>query len=263
MRNGPFRATQLLIGLLLGLGTGCAPHAEPASHPVEESIPPAVIDAAPPSSPEAQEVPVIVLAPGLRVDREHGIVEADGFICIDAGFLEQVACRRGTREHESLFTPVAMPSAIHAALLLAGFTPGHPGRWHMSDEGELRLDPPTGDPIEILLRIGTEPARPVAHFIRDARSEAVFPGDPFIFAGSEFRPNPPSFGPGEHYVADGTGSIVGLVTFGDEVVAWREVIPDDSGVVEPAWVARSSELPPPGSPATLILRRASQVRASP
>lgn len=206
-------------------------------------------------TPESGLPEFVALSGALRVDRERGLVEADGWICLDAGYLEQVACRRGTREHESIIVPEAMPSAIHAALLLAGFTPGQPGRWFFDEMNELRFVPPTGDPVEVLIRIRGERERPVSDFIMDARSGRAFPSGAFIFAGSSFEPNPPSLGPGEHYVADFTGSIVGLVTFGDEVIAWSEVIPDAAEVAEPVWVTRSSELPPPGTAATLILRR--------
>lgn len=222
-----------------------------------------------PDDPEARatQAAIVMVKPGLRVDRTRGTVEVDGVISLDAGLLEQVVCARGTREHESIFVPGAKPSEIHAALLLAGFEPGRPGLWRERPDGGLELVPPTGDPIEVLLRVesGDRPAedaqarpadfRPISMFIRDARTGRPFPDRPFVFAGSLFAPNPPSLGPGEHYVADWTGSIVGLVTFGDEVVAWEEVIPDRAEVAEPVWEANPLRLPPPGAPATLLLRR--------
>lgn len=203
----------------------------------------------------------VVLSPSLRVDVDRGEVEVDGIVSLDAGYLEQVACRRGTREHESLFVPDAMPSAIHAALLLAGFTPGRPGSWRWNERREVEFDAPSGDPVEVLLRIGDEAPRPVREFIRDARSGELFPAGPFVFAGSLERENPPSLGEGTHYLADWSGSVIGIVTFGDEVVAWREVIPDSADAAEPVWITRSSELPPPGTRATLVLRRPASGRA--
>lgn len=219
------------------------------------------------SSERAAPAAIVELKPGLRVDRARGAVELDGVISLDAGWLEQVVCARGTREHESIFVPDARPSEIHAALLLAGFEPGRPGLWRELADGGLELVPPSGDPVEVLLRVdsgdrsegGTATSaaeyRPISMFIRDARTGRPFPDRPFVFAGSLFAPNPPSLGPGEHYVADWTGSIIGLVTFGDEVVAWEEVIPDRAEIAEPVWEANPLRLPPPGAPATLLLRR--------
>jgi hypothetical protein len=62
-------------------------------------------------------------------------------------------------------------------------------------------------------------------------------------------------GPGEHYVADMTGSIIGLVTFGDEVVGFARVMPDSADVSEPVWEVDPERVPPIGTPVTLILRK--------
>ncbi len=271
---GPLRSAVLALLPVLVAACGSPPAAgaeapdrsSPAQQPAsgvsttdDPALPPPITAPAPgdgtPASPAAS-TQVVQLSPSLRVDTLKGVVEADGTLCLDAGYLEQVACRKGTREHESLIVPDAMPSAIHAALLLAGFTPGHPGRWTMDAQGALTQVPPAGDELVVELRIGSDPPRPVRDFIRNGRTGEPFPEGSFVFAGSELRERPPSLGPGELYLADWSGSVVGLVTFGDEVVAWREVIPDSAEISEPVWVTRSSELPPPGTRATLILRRA-------
>ena len=77
----------------------------------------------------------------------------------------------------------------------------------------------------------------------------------WVFAGSSFHPNPPAMGPGEYYAADYAGTIVGLTTFGDEVVAAVEVRSPESGIDAPVWTIRKGVLPPPGSRVTLVLRR--------
>jgi hypothetical protein len=61
-------------------------------------------------------------------------------------------------------------------------------------------------------------------------------------------------GPGEHYVADQTGSIIGLVTFGDETVGFEQVLADQQDVQPLEWQVRTEHVPPPGTPVTLILR---------
>jgi hypothetical protein len=62
----------------------------------------------------------------------------------------------------------------------------------------------------------------------------------------------------ERYAADDSGSIVGLVTFGDEVVAMRTVIPDKVDVAPASWKARTDDIPPEGSPVTVIFRAPEQ-----
>jgi len=219
----------------------------------DEAAPPATAITAASGPPEAR----VELRPGLRVDRARREIEVDGVISLDAGMLEQIACARGTREHESIFVPSARPSEIHAALLLAGFEPGRPGRWEETGDGGVVVKAPEGDRVEILLRVESAEFRPISLFIRDARSGRAFPPGSFVFAGSAFASNPPSLGPGEHYVADWTGSIVGLVTFGDEVIGWPEVIPDRAEIADPVWEANPLRLPQPGTPATLLLRQPS------
>jgi hypothetical protein len=62
-------------------------------------------------------------------------------------------------------------------------------------------------------------------------------------------------GPGEHYVADMTGSIIGLVTFGDETIGFSRVLSDQESVQEPVWEAATEHLPEPATPVTIIVRR--------
>ena len=51
----------------------------------------------------------------------------------------------------------------------------------------------------------------------------------------------------ERYVADGSGSLVGLVTFGDETIGALEVIPDSASAAQPMWEVWSERMPPMGS----------------
>jgi hypothetical protein len=147
-------------------------------------------------------------------------VEIRSWTCLEHGYLEQVACSPGTREHESLVVIRAKPSNIHAALLMAGFESGRPGRWEFDPETrDVTLIQPQGDKLDVWLSYEKDGERIVESartWIRDHHEKQKFPDTPWIFGGSMFRPNPEWMGPGEHYVADITGSIIGLVTFGDE-----------------------------------------------
>ena len=184
-----------------------------------------------------------------RSTMEDGAVHVRGVVAIDAGWLEQVACLPGTRTHESLVVVDVPPSHVHAMLLLMGHQPGEPGRW-VRNEGRLQKVPPTGDPLEVLVKVGDAPAHPVARWIRGAQGE-VFPEGPFVFAGSRFVRRDE----GERYEADLSGSLVGLVTFGDETVAWPELISHEVVMQQVAWEVNTQAMPPPGTPVTLILKR--------
>ncbi len=65
-------------------------------------------------------------------------------------------------------------------------------------------------------------------------------------------------GEGEHYVADYSGSIIGLVTFGDEVIGFSEVIADQAAVQEPEWIVDTDRVPPIGTEVTVVIRRFTQ-----
>ncbi len=195
---------------------------------------------------------------GITVWPKRGIVEVEARTCLEEGFLEQVACTPHTRAHESLVVVEARPSEIHAALILAGFAPGLPGRW-LEEAGEIRVEPPSGDPIEVLVRYENTPGHqveePIRTWIQDPAGGSFPEEVPWVFAGSLFVPNPEWMGPGEHYVADQTGSIIGLVTFGDEVIGLSRVMADQESVQPAEWQVGSGRVPPEGTPVTLILKR--------
>ena len=201
----------------------------------------------------------VQIAAGLTVDRRRDEVRLVARVACDRGFLEQLVCLEGTREHESLLSTAVAPSAVHAGLLMLGLEPGHPGRWSMTDDGGVSILKPEGPHIEALVRRirgATVAETPLRDWVAGPDGSAFTA--PLVFAGSEIRPNPPSLarirGPGEHYVADLTGSLIGLVTFGDEVIAPTSVQPDRTDVSAPIHSARSGVVPGAGSVVTLILR---------
>ncbi len=193
---------------------------------------------------------------GVTVQPSGGVVEVEAFVCLDGGWLEQVACSPDTREHEALVVIEARPSNLHAALLMAGFEPGSPGQWTY-DDGAVAVTPPTGDIVEILVRYqkdGRSVQEPIGAWIVGAEDNRPFPERAWVFAGSLLAENPRWMGPGEHYVADLTGSIIGLVTFGDEVIGFERVMADQEAVQATQWQVRTGYVPPIGTPVTVILR---------
>ncbi|MEE8154125.1 MAG: YdjY domain-containing protein [Phycisphaerales bacterium] len=205
--------------------------------------------------------PPLVLNPfdDIVVFPNPAAVEIAAWTCLEAGWLEQIACAPNSREHESLVVVKAKPSEVHAALLLAGFEPGSPGTWSYVDDA-LHFTQPTGDRLDVLVRYenaaGDTIQEPMSDWIQDHLGQHEFPDEPWVFGGSAFQKNLPWMGPGEHYVADMTGSIIGLVTFGDEVIGFSRVIADQETVQPPVWEVRTDHVPPVGTEVTLILRRA-------
>lgn len=206
----------------------------------------------------------IACTPLVRVDRQARVVAFDATSVLDTGFLEQFVCLKETREHESLFVFEGKASDVHAALLLAGAIPGSPGRWREveTSDGTFAVEGvlPEGTEIEITVQLPSGALHPIAWFAREAPVAGLGNRTPparFVFGGSRFvkerdRGGQPSGR--ERYLADSSGSLVGLVTFGDETIGAREVIPDQASVAAPIWEAHTERMPKPGTKVTVFLR---------
>lgn len=246
-----------------GLGASPAP-AKPSTTPPMPA-PTAASSSRPPTSP----VPLALkeVFPFIRVDVGARVVEFDGEIAIDAHheatplvYLEVFACTRDTREHESIVVTRARPSLVHAALLAAGFKEGKPGSWGWrAEEQKLEAIPPSGDALRVYLVVdGREipmgetaihalTGEPLAWTLGLERGAS---GGGFVFAGSVMRQR----GGAERYEADGAGTLVGLATFGSEVIAWGRVYSHEASVEEPAWIANKEVVPRRGTKVAVRIR---------
>ena len=209
----------------------------------------------------AQDVPAVAAqpAPGLRevfphvrVDAAARVVEIDGVVPIDCHdpetpdvFLEVVACTSGTKEHEALVMTSARPSHVHAALLAIGLEPGKPGSWDW-DGVTVRSQAPHGPPVRVSVAYEDEEGMTIEADVRewivgveDGTRFGAGEDDGWVFAGSRMVTR----GEREVYDADGTGLVVGLTTFGSEVVAWRTVISPEEDVAAPVWIANRDLVP--------------------
>ncbi len=202
---------------------------------------------------EANEAIEFAPFPGVIVAPHHQTVSLQAWVCLDTGWLEQIACSPGTREHESLLVVRAIPSQIHAAMLAAGFEPGAPGRWRYEHE-EFSFIAPTGSAVEVLVRYtdeaGTIIEESIRMWIHDHHDRETFPDVPWIFAGSRLITDDTLK---NYYVADASGSIIGLVTFGDEVIGFSQVLADQAAVHAPEWEVDTDAIPPVGTEVTLII----------
>jgi hypothetical protein len=192
------------------------------------------------------------LTPLVRVDRDARMVEFDAVAVLDVGFLEQLVCMVGTREHESIFAFEGKPSEVHAALLVVGAEPGRPGRWRevAQADGAVTIEgvPAEGTEVALEVELPDGSVRPIEWFMRASPISSTTNAAPparFVFAGSRFLRNPRT--QEERYAADGSGSLVGLVTFGDETIGAVEVIPDSAQAAAPVWEVFSERVPAPGT----------------
>jgi len=187
--------------------------------------------------------------PGLEVDREAGHVDLAATVCLRDGLLELVACAPGSKEHESILTVAARPTHVHAALLLLGLEPGAPKAYRRADEDSPWVEvPASGASMEVALVLAGEDERPLRDFLEPAYDGPRSMGD-FLFTGSRLRER--SQGP-RKYLADESGHLLSLVSFGDEVLCLAGGAAHDAGT--PTWRIDATHLPPLGAAVTLRLR---------
>lgn len=204
--------------------------------------------------------------PGVRVDLAHKLVEFDGMVPIDVHnpksprvYLEVIACTFDSKEHESLVVTRAKPSHVHAALLMIGLEPGAPGSWKLDEQSRVTTVPPRGSPVRVSVVFNPaspdaneiDPAELVINAKTKARTSSLA-GAGFVFGGSRIV----EWQGQSFYDADGTGTLIGLATFGSETIAWRDVFSPEAAIAEPVWIADNERLPAAGTPVTVRLRPA-------
>lgn len=196
----------------------------------------------------------VEMFPGVRVDMDARTVEFEGEVPIkaDAGdgtvvFLEVMVCARDSKEHEALVVTDVLPSHVHAALLALGLEPGAPGGWREFGDA-VRGFPAHGPEVALEFVVNGE-ATPGAAWVERDGGDGGLEDQAWVFSGSRFVDR----GGGEVYDADGTGLLVGLTTFGSEVLSYQVLYSHDSAIEEPVWIADPEATPDFGTPVTVRL----------
>lgn len=217
-------------------------------------------------SPDREEIAL----PGIKVLVKKGYIDVDAKVCLTEGLLELVACTKDSKEHEALIAIEAKAAHVHAALLLIGAEPGNPAMRKQveTDNGPRWVDIlPRGQEIEVFLVLKNQKGEPEEHPIskflikgldegydgvpieRDKNENRAFPTHTFLFVGSHV------FKDGERdpvYVADESGNVISLSTFGDELLALPDVHGHDNAALQ--WAVDSTHLPDLDSKVTLRLK---------
>ena len=206
--------------------------------------------------------------PGLTVYTKEAYVDVESTICLTAGFLELIATTKDGKEHESIISIAAKPSHVHAALLLLRAQPGNPAMAKRLDDGGWLDIAPRGAEIGVSLVFddekGKQVERPISDFIMRGQEEdsygpdAVdlkpedrrrFPTNNFLFAGSQLYKDDDG---NAHYLSDGSGNVISLSTFGDELLCLPGKHSQEN--VALAWEIDPTHIPKLGTKVSLRLR---------
>ncbi len=203
--------------------------------------------------------------PGVEINLKERCVDVASTVVLSEGALELIACTKDTKEHEAIIRIEAVPKHVHTALLLIGARPGSPAMRKAVDKEATRwIDlPPSGGPVDVFLVLpdmeGKMVERPINDFIvandhesteaaEDAKKER-FPTHTFVFAGSILDGE--EGGP-RQYIADSSGNVISITTFGDELLCLSDFHDNANGAL--MWQIDSDQIPAVGTKVTLRLR---------
>jgi hypothetical protein len=193
--------------------------------PVEKAITNVAEAAEPPALPAKVEPPGSEAAKPARVrvgknvyferiaqgDRRRVIIDA--YVCLREGPLEQLMCRRHTKEHEAILAADVDARDIHTALLAAKAKPGSTVRYEEKDNKPVIIAP-TGQRIKVTLQFeekGKVVTVPAQHWVRNIRTKKELEYD-WVFAGSHFIPNPDDKNKPPFYAAN-SGDVITVSNF--------------------------------------------------
>ncbi len=180
-------------------------------------------------------------------DKEHRRVVVDGYIALQQGSLEMLACLVGTKEHESVVATFCKAQTVHAGLLAIGAKVGKPVQWQPDYVA------PSGSEIQVTAlwrdENGEKQSIDVRQWCRVVGSKDTTLETNFVFAGSVLWEDPDS---GERvYQAEG-GDLICVSNFSTATLD----VPLESSAANVGlmFAAFSERIPKVNTPIRLVLQ---------
>lgn len=170
----------------------------------------------------------------------------DATICLRQGQLEQLLCKKFTKEHEAILSADVDARDIHKALLAAGAEPGSPVQY----EPQFRV--PRGTRIKISLQYEQDGKRivvPAQRWVRQVNTQKDLDQD-WVFAGSQLIPNPEDKDKPPLYLANG-GDVICVANFDDALLDLPINSSKDNDAL--AFEAHTERIPPLDTKVVVIL----------
>ncbi|HBT75637.1 MAG TPA: hypothetical protein DEB39_01650 [Planctomycetaceae bacterium] len=215
--------------------------------------------AAPPLVDEPDKLVPIVPDGRVWITPDSKSLVLIGIVSLREGPLELFACRRHSKEYESIVAVGVKPNIIHAALIAVGAEAGRPVEFYPE------FVPPSGDAVEIRVRwrddagkikecLAQEWVAQVGETIDVPRPDGTVAKEPkpmqshWVFTGSMTYKDDHG---GNRYLADETGELIGLSNFVGAIldVPIKSSDRNDSLSFEP----HTAHIPELGTAVTLIL----------
>lgn len=179
------------------------------------------------------------------LDAQRNRVVVDGRVSLRRGVLEMFACKRNTKEHESVVALDAKAFVLHAALLAAGADTGGPVQF------DPEYKPPHGTEIQVdvlwLDKEGNRHKVRAQEWVRDVRTKKAM-DLPWVFAGSGFWLDEETGK--QHYQAE-SGDVICVSNFSSAMLD----VPAESTNVNAGlfYEAFTERIPPLGTPVRVVL----------
>jgi hypothetical protein len=227
-----------VAALLAAAGGGCESEPPPAR-------PTDVPKASSPPAAEARKVPMGKNV-WLEIQGEKRRVLVDAYVCLREGQLEQLMCRKQTKEHEAILAADVDARNIHKALLITGAKAGTVVSY------QPRYQPATGSPIKVTLQYedkGKTVTLPAQQWVRNSKTGKALEHN-WVFAGSQLLEDPLEKDKPPVYAAN-SGDVICVSNFEDAMLDLPINSPKDNS--ELAFEAFTERIPPLETKVRVIL----------
>jgi hypothetical protein len=182
----------------------------------------------------------------LEVQGERRRVLIAATVCRREGQLEQLLCRKQTKEHEAILAADLDARDIHKALLVAGAKPGSTVRY------QPKFEAPTGSRIKVSLQYedkGKPVTVPAQRWIRNMKTRKDLDHD-WVFAGSMLFQDPDNKDQPPFYAAN-SGDVICVSNFESALLDLPINSPKDNSDLN--FEAHTERIPPLDTKVTIIL----------
>jgi hypothetical protein len=181
----------------------------------------------------------------LEVQGSRRRVVVNAYVCLrECDHLEQLLCRKMTKEHEAILAADMDARKIHAALLLAGAEPGSPVQYQP-------YRPARGTRIKVLLRYqdgGKTVTVPAQKWMRNIKTNKDLEYD-WVFAGSHLTPHPE---PGQPPIYEAnSGDVICVANFDVAMLDLPVKLPNDNDELQ--YGTRTARIPALGTAVQVLL----------
>ncbi|MBY0456978.1 MAG: YdjY domain-containing protein [Gemmataceae bacterium] len=173
-------------------------------------------------------------------------------VCLREGPLEQLLCKKGTKEHEAIVRVDVDAVFIHGAILAAGGKSGTPTQFVNPKTEEAEYKPATGSKVNVTVHYkkdGKLHTHPAQEWVWNTKKKAALEHG-WVFAGSVFIKNPDDPTAKPFYGAN-SGDIFSISNFPYSTLEIPAPISKDEAQLN--YEAKTDRIPPLGSRVWLIL----------